>query len=320
MAAAEEEDGGPEGPNRERGGAGATFECNICLETAREAVVSVCGHLYCWPCLHQWLETRPERQECPVCKAGISREKVVPLYGRGSQKPQDPRLKTPPRPQGQRPAPESRGGFQPFGDTGGFHFSFGVGAFPFGFFTTVFNTHEPFRRGTGKSFPSAAPGEPSDPRSPASLLASQWPLRPQLSSLPQVWIWDRVTRPPAGRTPSSCFSPSSSFSGCSVFELCLPPAHLQPEENQYWGSLLTLPYSRILAAPPHTLHFCRLRPTLATLWEGVGRRGNICRMGEPLLWTDGSLESNVTPSSGRGRTKEKARPSSLPMLCFPHTS
>ncbi|XP_075859577.1 E3 ubiquitin-protein ligase RNF5 isoform X1 [Microcebus murinus] len=105
--------------------------------------------LLCWPCLHQWLETRPERQECPVCKAGISRENVVPLYGRGSQKPQDPRLKTPPRPQGQRPAPESRGGFQPFGDTGGFHFSFGVGAFPFGFFTTVFNTHEPFRRGTG---------------------------------------------------------------------------------------------------------------------------------------------------------------------------
>ncbi|KAH0505833.1 E3 ubiquitin-protein ligase RNF5 [Microtus ochrogaster] len=96
-----------------------------------------------------WLETRPDRQECPVCKAGISRENVVPLYGRGSQKPQDPRLKTPPRPQGQRPAPETRGGFQPFGDTGGFHFSFGVGAFPFGFFTTVFNAHEPFRRGAG---------------------------------------------------------------------------------------------------------------------------------------------------------------------------
>uniref|UniRef100_A0A8C7EP38 E3 ubiquitin-protein ligase RNF n=1 Tax=Neovison vison TaxID=452646 RepID=A0A8C7EP38_NEOVI len=105
-----------------------------------------------WKPLHflpQWLETRPERQECPVCKAGISREKVVPLYGRGSQKSQDPRLKTPPRPQGQRPAPESRGGFQSFGDTGGFHFSFGVGAFPFGFFTTVFNSHEPFHRGTG---------------------------------------------------------------------------------------------------------------------------------------------------------------------------
>uniref|UniRef100_A0A4W3IHZ7 RING-type E3 ubiquitin transferase n=1 Tax=Callorhinchus milii TaxID=7868 RepID=A0A4W3IHZ7_CALMI len=95
----------------------------------------------CWPCLHQWLETRPDRQECPVCKAGISREKVIPLYGRGSTSQEDPRLKTPPRPQGQRSEPESRGGFQGFGDTG-FHMSFGIGAFPFGFFTTVFNSND----------------------------------------------------------------------------------------------------------------------------------------------------------------------------------
>lgn len=67
------------------------FECNICLDTAKEAVVSLCGHLFCWPCLHQWLETRPTRQLCPVCKAAISKEKVVPLYGRGSTKEEDPR-------------------------------------------------------------------------------------------------------------------------------------------------------------------------------------------------------------------------------------
>uniref|UniRef100_A0A8C7AWJ5 E3 ubiquitin-protein ligase RNF n=1 Tax=Neovison vison TaxID=452646 RepID=A0A8C7AWJ5_NEOVI len=188
MAAAEDEDGGPEGPNRERGGAGATFECNICLETAREAVVSVCGHLYCWPCLHQWLETRPERQECPVCKAGISREKVVPLYGRGSQKSQDPRDSS--------------------------HLEI-PGAFTSHLVLVLFLL-------------AFSP--------PSSTLMSH-------SIGVQVWIWDRVTRLPAGRTPSSCFSPSSSFSGCSVFELCLLPAHLQPEENQYWGSLLTLPYS-----------------------------------------------------------------------------
>ena len=30
-----------------------TFQCNICLDTARDAVVSMCGHLFCWPCLHQ---------------------------------------------------------------------------------------------------------------------------------------------------------------------------------------------------------------------------------------------------------------------------
>ncbi|XP_076006087.1 E3 ubiquitin-protein ligase RNF5 [Genypterus blacodes] len=122
----------------------ATFECNICLDAARDAVISMCGHLFCWPCLHQWLETRPSRQQCPVCKAGISREKVIPLYGRGSSSQEDPRLKTPPRPQGQRTEPESRGGmFQGFGDTG-FHMSFGIGAFPFGFFTTVFNTNDHF--------------------------------------------------------------------------------------------------------------------------------------------------------------------------------
>ncbi|KAE8585217.1 hypothetical protein XENTR_v10021248 [Xenopus tropicalis] len=125
------------------GSPGAAYECNICLETAREPVVSVCGHLYCWPCLHQWLETRPDRQECPVCKAGISREKVIPIYGRGDSNQKDPRLKTPPRPQGQRPEPENRagGGVPGFTDTG-FHMSFGIGAFPFGFFTTVFNTND----------------------------------------------------------------------------------------------------------------------------------------------------------------------------------
>ncbi|KAK8769698.1 hypothetical protein V5799_013837 [Amblyomma americanum] len=86
-----------------------SFECNICLDTAKDAVVSLCGHLFCWPCLHQWLETRPNRQVCPVCKAGISRDKVIPLYGRGGSK-QDPREKLPPRPPGQRSEPESHPG------------------------------------------------------------------------------------------------------------------------------------------------------------------------------------------------------------------
>ncbi|KAK2830576.1 hypothetical protein Q5P01_018507 [Channa striata] len=144
--------GGGGGSSSGGGGSGegererATFECNICLDTARDAVISMCGHLFCWPCLHQWLETRPSRQQCPVCKAAISRDKVIPLYGRGSSSQEDPRLKTPPRPQGQRTEPESRGGmFQGFGDAG-FHMSFGIGAFPFGFFTTVFNTNDPFHR------------------------------------------------------------------------------------------------------------------------------------------------------------------------------
>lgn len=120
------------------------FECNICLDTAKDAVVSMCGHLFCWPCLHQWLETRPSRQLCPVCKAAISKEKVIPLYGRGSTNQEDPRTKVPPRPAGQRVEPEPASmGFQGFGyGDGGFHMSFGIGAFPFGFFTSSFNFNE----------------------------------------------------------------------------------------------------------------------------------------------------------------------------------
>lgn len=44
-----------------------------------------------WPCLHQWLETRSSRQVCPVCKAVISKDKVIPIYGRGNTKQEDPR-------------------------------------------------------------------------------------------------------------------------------------------------------------------------------------------------------------------------------------
>eukprot|EP00795_Rhopilema_esculentum_P015857 gene15857-7182_t len=123
----------------------SNFECNICLDVARDAVVSLCGHLFCWPCLHKWLETRPNRSVCPVCKAGISKDKVIPLYGRDNPKQKDPRENLPPRPQGQRPEPENNfNPFQGFGfgnGTGGFQVSFGIGAFPF----TFLSTNPPFQ-------------------------------------------------------------------------------------------------------------------------------------------------------------------------------
>ncbi|KJH50735.1 zinc finger, C3HC4 type [Dictyocaulus viviparus] len=117
------------------------FECNICLDTAKDAVVSMCGHLFCWPCLVQWLDTRPNRQLCPVCKAAISKEKVIPLYGRGGENT-DPREKLPPRPRGQRTEATQQGfpGFQwgEGGPGGGVQFSLGIGVFPLSFFTTWF--------------------------------------------------------------------------------------------------------------------------------------------------------------------------------------
>lgn len=88
---------------------GGSFDCNICLELAQDPVVTVCGHLFCWPCLYRWLHLHSILQECPVCKAGVEEEKVIPLYGRGKVGTVDPRTKAvpgvniPQRPPGQRP-------------------------------------------------------------------------------------------------------------------------------------------------------------------------------------------------------------------------
>ena len=34
--------------NNEQPNANANFECNICLDTAKDAVISFCGHLFWW--------------------------------------------------------------------------------------------------------------------------------------------------------------------------------------------------------------------------------------------------------------------------------
>lgn len=67
------------------------FDCNICLECVQDPVVTLCGHLYCWPCIYKWLHYQsvstndqdPKQQQCPVCKAEVSPDTLVPLYGRG---------------------------------------------------------------------------------------------------------------------------------------------------------------------------------------------------------------------------------------------
>nr|ACG38054.1 RING finger protein 5 [Zea mays] len=90
--------------------AGGGFECNICFELPQEPIVTLCGHLFCWPCLYKWLRIHSHSPECPVCKAVVEEEKLVPLYGRGKDRV-DPRSKNvpgaadiPSRPAGQRPA------------------------------------------------------------------------------------------------------------------------------------------------------------------------------------------------------------------------
>lgn len=127
----------------------SNFECNICFESASDPVVTLCGHLYCWKHLHEWLK---RSNQCPVCKAGVTRENVVPLYGRGNS--DDPRNKedTPERPRAQRPTAQPRhqgfGGFFPpfMGNPGGRGMNFAFGFPPFFVFQGGMQQHNPVNR------------------------------------------------------------------------------------------------------------------------------------------------------------------------------
>ncbi|TKW17530.1 hypothetical protein SEVIR_5G373400v4 [Setaria viridis] len=109
VAANGSELGASEESTEERGKTAATFECNICFEMASEPVVTSCGHLFCWPCLYQWLNVYSNHKECPVCKGEVTESNITPIYGRGNSdgekavddgKPQGPTI--PPRPHGNR--------------------------------------------------------------------------------------------------------------------------------------------------------------------------------------------------------------------------
>ncbi|TKY62527.1 E3 ubiquitin-protein ligase RMA3 [Spatholobus suberectus] len=87
------------------GNDGDFFDCNICLDLARDPVVTCCGHLFCWPCLYRWLHLHSDAKECPVCKGEVTLKSVTPIYGRGNNarvSEEDSALKIPPRPHARR--------------------------------------------------------------------------------------------------------------------------------------------------------------------------------------------------------------------------
>lgn len=87
------------------GDEGSFFDCNICLDLAKEPVVTCCGHLFCWPCLYRWLHLHSDAKECPICKGEVTMKNLTPIYGRGNnkQEPEDESsLKIPQRPQARR--------------------------------------------------------------------------------------------------------------------------------------------------------------------------------------------------------------------------
>ncbi len=96
--------------------------------------------LYCWPCLHQWMDTFRDKTSppvCPVCKNVLNSERIIPIFGRGSDAAHDPRVQQKqsvprPVPQREEAPPQHRGGF-PLFDMPGFGVNFSAGLFGPGF-------------------------------------------------------------------------------------------------------------------------------------------------------------------------------------------
>lgn len=106
-------------PGTPAGSGNGGFECNICLDQSREPVTTLCGHLFCWPCLWRWLEDCPQPGRCPVCKAAVTKDTVIPLYARGGDSGHGmharARAGAPQRPPGRRPATPPPPGEWPYG-------------------------------------------------------------------------------------------------------------------------------------------------------------------------------------------------------------
>lgn len=53
------------------------FQCSVCLETAKAAACTPCGHLFCWDCV---IEQAALSGTCPHCRATVAPSRVVPLF------------------------------------------------------------------------------------------------------------------------------------------------------------------------------------------------------------------------------------------------
>lgn len=51
-------------------------KCSLCLEPRKNTSLSFCGHLFCWSCIHEWLQTN---NFCPICRKTLNPRRIVPL-------------------------------------------------------------------------------------------------------------------------------------------------------------------------------------------------------------------------------------------------